>query len=533
MTQMTKGGNLPVAASALRATLLWPGGAGVPDVDASALMLERDGQVSDDVDFVYYNQAQHPSGAVRHLGKSSGAQFTDVMEIDLGQVPADFDKVVLAASADGGTFGQVPGLELVIADRVSGADVARFAMTATTETAFVCGELYRHTSGWKFRAIGQGYSSGLAGLAAEFGISVDDGSSPAPAPQHAAPLPVVEPPPPFVPAAVVAAPVVEPPAPVVAAAPVYEPPPPAPVYEPPPPPPVQAPPSVIEPPAPWPAAEAPPASAWAAPAPPAPPVATPPPPAAPFAPPPPPAPPVAVPPPVAVAPPAPPPPPPVAPPPVQPDPAQAYPQQPAPQEQYAQQQPAPVTRAASGPLVLGHDWVSLSNPDGSPLQKLLVGVGWFPVPGMYNIDLDSAAIAFDAQGNKLEIVWHRNANEFDGALQHTGDSKTGAAAGDAESIVVDVARLPNEVAAVVFTINSFTGQRFTDIAQAYFRIADHATNQEILRYDLSDTQPSTAVLMAILRRGATGIWGVRAIGEFHDNRFVKKLVEPAARHVTR
>jgi stress response protein SCP2 len=177
--------------------------------------------------------------------------------------------------------------------------------------------------------------------------------------------------------------------------------------------------------------------------------------------------------------------------------------------------------------------VSLSNPDGSPLQKLLVGVGWFPVPGMYNIDLDSAAIAFDAQGNKLEIVWHRNANEFDGALQHTGDSKTGAAAGDAESIVVDVARLPNEVAAVVFTINSFTGQRFTDIAQAYFRIADHATNQEILRYDLSDTQPSTAVLMAILRRGATGIWGVRAIGEFHDNRFVKKLVEPAARHVTR
>ena len=199
-------------------------------------------------------------------------------------------------------------------------------------------------------------------------------------------------------------------------------------------------------------------------------------------------------------------------------------------------QPAPPQAAApasSEPLTLGHDWVSLSKPDGSPLQKLLVGIGWYPAPGMRNIDLDAAAIAFDAQGNKLESVWHRNANEFNGALQHTGDSKTGVGAGDAESIVVDVGRLPAEVAAVVFTINSFTGQRFTDITQAYFRIADQVTDEQVLRYDLSDTQPSTAVLMAILRRGGTGIWGVRAIGEFHDNRFVKKLVEPAARHVTR
>jgi stress response protein SCP2 len=77
----------------------------LPDADASALLLERDGQVSDDVDFVYYNQAQQPAGAVRHLGKSGAAQFTDVMEIDLAEVPAGFDKVVLAASAGGATFG--------------------------------------------------------------------------------------------------------------------------------------------------------------------------------------------------------------------------------------------------------------------------------------------------------------------------------------------------------------------------------------------------------------------------------------------
>ncbi|MDQ2749494.1 MAG: TerD family protein, partial [Actinomycetota bacterium] len=215
----------------------------------------------------------------------------------------------------------------------------------------------------------------------------------------------------------------------------------------------------------------------------------------------------------------------------------AVPPKPAAPDQYPPQPaplyPAAASPATSEPLTLGHAWVSLAKPDGTPLQRLLVGVGWYPAPGINNIDLDAAAIAFDAQGNKLEIVWHRNANEFNGALQHTGDSKTGAGAGDAESIVVDVGRLPDQVAAIVFTINSFTGQKFTDIAQAYFRIADQATDQAILRYDLSDTQPSTAVLMAILRRGTTGIWGVRAIGEFHDNRFVKKLVDPAARHVTK
>ncbi|PZS29563.1 MAG: hypothetical protein DLM58_15285 [Pseudonocardiales bacterium] len=543
MTQMTMGSNVPVAASALRATLLWSGGPGVPDVDASALLLEKDGQVSDDVDFVYYNQAQHPSGGVRHLGKSSGAQFTDVMEIDLAQVPAGFDKVVLAASADGGTFGQVPGLQLVIADRVSGADLARFPMSATAETAFVGGELYRHGGGWKFRAIGQGYSSGLAGLAADFGINVDDGSSGAvaaaqpvaQAPSSAAtapPPPLVEPPPPFVPAPPPVAPppppaMQPPPAAVPPPPPVVEPlppPPPPPVIEPPitPPAPEAAPPPAAERPAPWPAAE--PAQAWGPPPPPMPPV----------------------PPPVA------PPPPPMAPQPYQPPPPpppEQYQPTPAPQEQYPPQaasQPAPTgyppppqpVQAPLPPrptesLVLGHEWVSLAKPDGTPLQKLVVGVGWFPVPGINNIDLDSSAIAFDAQGNKLEIVWHRNANEFTGALQHTGDSKTGAGAADAEAIIVDLSRLPDQVAAIVFTINSFTGQRFTDIAHAYFRMADALTEQEVLRYDLSDTQPSTAVLMAILRRGTTGVWGVRAIGEFHDTRFVKKLVEPAARHVTK
>jgi stress response protein SCP2 len=170
--------------------------------------------------------------------------------------------------------------------------------------------------------------------------------------------------------------------------------------------------------------------------------------------------------------------------------------------------------------------------DGTPMHQVVVGVGWHPAPGLANIDLDASVIAFDATGKKLEIVWHRNANEFMGALQHTGDSKAGSDRGDAERILIDLARLPEHVAALVFTINSFTGQRFTDLALAYFRMADQVTDDEVLRFELTDTQPSTALLMAILRRSGPGTWDVRPIGEFHDTRFVKKLVDPAARHVT-
>jgi stress response protein SCP2 len=151
MTQMSKGGNLQVTEPVVRATLYWSGGAGVPDVDASALLVQENGKVCSDGDFVFYNQPNHASGSVRHAGKTSGASAQDVVEVDLARVPASVDRIVLSASADGGTFGQVPGLELVITGR-SGAEIARFAMTASTETAFVGGELYRRRHGsYRFR----------------------------------------------------------------------------------------------------------------------------------------------------------------------------------------------------------------------------------------------------------------------------------------------------------------------------------------------------------------------------------------------
>ncbi|UNZ20786.1 TerD family protein [Streptomyces sp. 891-h] len=184
---MRKGTNVPVPATAVRVELGWSSGPQVPDVDASALLLTEGGKVRSDGDFVFYNQPRHSSAAVRHEGKKPmGASCTDELTVDLDSVEPDIDRVVIAASADGGSFGQVPGLYVRLLDASAGGgpgagrEIARFdPADAAGETAYLLGELYRRQGTWKFRAVGQGYDSGLAGLATDFGISVDD---PAPAP---------------------------------------------------------------------------------------------------------------------------------------------------------------------------------------------------------------------------------------------------------------------------------------------------------------------------------------------------------------
>ncbi|POX38983.1 stress protein [Streptomyces sp. Ru73] len=177
---MQKGSNVPLDATAVRAVLRWTPGTGVPDVDASALLLGPEGRVRSDADFVFYNQPRHPSGLVRHLPKKRLADaLTDTVEADLSALDASVDRVVLAASSDGGPFGRVPDLrvELYDAGQGDGGPLAVFEVEPETgeETALICGELYRRADAWKFRALGQGYDSGLVGLATEFGISVDDG----------------------------------------------------------------------------------------------------------------------------------------------------------------------------------------------------------------------------------------------------------------------------------------------------------------------------------------------------------------------
>lgn len=189
---MLKGANVPVTARSVRVEIGWQTASGAPDVDASALLLAGR-KVRSDADFIFYNQPRHASGAVRHEGKQpAGGTVTDRIGVDLGAVEPGIETVVLAASADGGAFGRVPGLHIRLLDADTGAELARFdSEDASTETAFVLGELYRRGGGWKFRAVGQGYDSGLAGLATDFGISVDDAPAAAPAPAPAAaPAPV-------------------------------------------------------------------------------------------------------------------------------------------------------------------------------------------------------------------------------------------------------------------------------------------------------------------------------------------------------
>ncbi|KOG48370.1 TerD family protein [Streptomyces decoyicus] len=184
---MLKGSNVPLDATAVRAVLRWTPGAGVPDVDASALLVGPEGRVRSDEDFVFYNQPRHPSGMVRHLPKTRVADsLADTIEADLTALDASVDRVVLAASSDGGAFAGVTDLRVLLYDAAAsdGEPLAVFDVVPETgdETALICGELYRRAEGWKFRALGQGYESGLVGLATEFGISVDENEAAADGP---------------------------------------------------------------------------------------------------------------------------------------------------------------------------------------------------------------------------------------------------------------------------------------------------------------------------------------------------------------
>ncbi|MFJ7899195.1 TerD family protein [Streptomyces sp. NPDC096198] len=183
---MLKGSNVPLEATAVRAVLRWAPGQDAPDVDASALLLGPGGRVRSDEDFVFYNQPRHPSGAVRLLGKKQETDgLTDAIQTDLTGVEPAVGRILLVASADDVPFDRVRALCVLIYDAsataAEGEALASFEIKPETgaETALICGELYRRGGGWKFRALGEGYSNGLKGLANDFGISVDESEAPA------------------------------------------------------------------------------------------------------------------------------------------------------------------------------------------------------------------------------------------------------------------------------------------------------------------------------------------------------------------
>ncbi|AXI77388.1 TerD family protein [Peterkaempfera bronchialis] len=152
------------------------------DLDASALLCDASGRVLSDQHFVFFNNLRSPDGSVEHTGDNltgEGEGDDEVIKVDLARVPAEVAKIVFPVSiydaeGRGQSFGQVREAFIRIVNQTGGAEIARYDLSedASTETAMVFGELYRNGAEWKFRAIGQGYASGLAGIAADFGVNV-------------------------------------------------------------------------------------------------------------------------------------------------------------------------------------------------------------------------------------------------------------------------------------------------------------------------------------------------------------------------
>ncbi|MFE6100068.1 TerD family protein [Streptomyces laurentii] len=408
MTAMTPGSNIPLTAARVAVDVAAP-----VRLDVSGLLLGANGKVRSDDDFIFYNQPAGPGVTYR----SGGGTAPDAILVDTSAVPAGIEKIVVTASPDaaGQTFqGIEPTATLRNAD--DGSVLATFTPPRlATETALVVIEIYLRNGAWKARAVGQGYANGLAGIATDFGVSVDEDPTPA-----AAPAPVAPP---------------APPAPPVA-------------------------PSMPSAPPSW---QAPPAPAAPPAAPPAPPV-------------------------------------------------------------------------GSGKINLDKGRVSLQKNQtvslvkgGRPLlSQVKMGLGWEPAYRGKDIDLDASVIAYGPQRNHVDSCYFGKLSILNGAVKHSGDNLTGEGAGDDEVIVVDLGRLPADTTGLVFTVNSFSGQKFTEVAKAYCRLIDAATGEELVRFDLTTAEPQTGVMMAKLIRQFSGEWEMTAMGEFVKSRTVRGMVKPAA-----
>ncbi|MER5434560.1 TerD family protein [Streptomyces sp. NPDC002588] len=386
---MTPGSNIPLSTARVTVDVAAP-----VRLDVSGLLLTADGKVRSDDDFIFYNQPSGPGVTYR----SGGGTSPDSITVDTTAVPPGIEKIVVTASPDaaGQTF---QGIEPTAT--VRSADDNSVLATFTppqlgTETALVVVEVYLRGGAWKVRAVGQGYADGLAGIATDFGVTVEEPAAAAPAPVQ--PTPAAAPPMP------------------------QTPPPPAP--------------------------------------------------------------------------------------------------------------PAPGT----GKINLDKGRVSLQKNQtvslvkgGRPLlSQVKMGLGWEPAFRGADIDLDASVIAYGPQRNHVDSCYFGKLSIVNGAIKHSGDNLTGEGGGDDEVIVVDLGRIPQEVTGLVFTVNSFSGQKFTEVAKAYCRLLDATTGEELVRFDLTNAEPQTGVMMAKLIRQFSGEWDMTAMGEFVKARTVRNMVKPAA-----
>jgi stress response protein SCP2 len=442
---LTPGGNTPLTSARVSVAV-----SAAKLLDVSALLLTSAGKVRSDDDLIFFNAPNGPGVAYSTAG----------ITVDTGSVPADIEKVVITASLDDrrATFaGTEP--TATITDAASGAVLATFTPPRlTSETALIVVELYRRAGEWKLRAVGQGYANGLAGIAVDFGIDVEDESAAPAATQAAAPAP-------------------------------------APTYQAPPAYPVTQPPQED-----WNIAAPAPSQGYTPPnqgyAPPTPSSAAP---AQGYTP-----------------------------------PAQGYGPAPTPAAPAA---PPAAATLGSGKVTLDKGRVSLTKggsvslvKDGRPfLSSVRMGLGWEPAYGGRSVDLDASVIAFDGHRKELDKAWFMHLQAFNGGIQHHGDSLTGAGSGDDEVISVHLQSLPPQVTGLVFMVNSFSGQKFTEVAKAYCRLIDDSSNAELVRFDLTHAEARTGVLVCKLVKMQSGEWVMTALEEYHDAKTARGMAKPASK----
>ena len=177
----------------------------------------------------------------------------------------------------------------------------------------------------------------------------------------------------------------------------------------------------------------------------------------------------------------------------------------------------------------------LNSGEVKPITKIRMGVGWDPVPSgnffwrlffSESIDLDASCLLFDENKEIFDLVYYGHLRTNDESVEHSGDNLTGDGEGDDEYIDVDLTRLSKKVHYLAFTINSFRGQTFDEVANAVCRLIDLSNNEELCRYVLSEKGCYTAVIMVVLKRQVEkNSWQITALGEMAHGKTARDIVE--------
>ena len=183
--------------------------------------------------------------------------------------------------------------------------------------------------------------------------------------------------------------------------------------------------------------------------------------------------------------------------------------------------------------------INLQKADGSSLQKVVLGVGWDVAKskgffgfggGAGSIDLDASCILFDDNKQVIDVVYFGQLRSKDGSIVHSGDNLTGDGDGDDEQITVSLPQLPASVKSLVFTVSSFRGQTFEKVENAFCRLVDQSSGQEIAKYSLSTQGAYTALIIAKIYRH-NNEWKMHAIGESTQGRTFDQIIPHVIPHI--